>query len=413
MSFQGESFVYQTPRAAPRRAPAGSSRRRGEAENDRSRNRGQGAKTSGAANALAQSLDCSLHRKESILAAVRLLRSSMAPDSAASEAVTDNSGSSDTDAASPDSCCNLAGGGTTWPGIVTPARFWQETNSRLRRLPESGWPHSSASARRSFLDDSMLPRVPGTSPSRSQGSQGSASPSRGLDGKEAGPPVKAPSIISFATEVRRANKGENKIEEAHRLRLLDNRHLQWRCVNARVDAALLARGCSAEKALHSAWKDISVLRDSVSFKRSKLQLQKQKLKNFAILKGQISYLEEWSHIENRHLSSLSAAIKALKASTIRLPIVGGAKADAQGVKEVVSSSVDVMNTMASSMCSLLSKVEGTSSTVFELAKVAAQEQMLLDQSRDLFSAVAVMHVKQCSLQAHILQGKQKLGQMQL
>lgn len=38
------------------------------------------------------------------------------------------------------------------------------------------------------------------------------------------------------------------------------------------------------------------------------------------------------------------------------------------------------------------QVEGTSSTVFELAKVAAQEQMLLDQSRDLFSAVAVMHV---------------------
>ncbi|PWS21896.1 hypothetical protein DKP78_21205, partial [Enterococcus faecium] len=74
------------------------------------------------------------------------------------------------------------------------------------------------------------------------------------------------------------------------------------------------------------------------------------------------------------------AIKALEASTIRLPIVCGAKADAQGVKEVVSSALTKMNTMASSMWSLLSKVEGMSSMVFELAKVVSLEQLLLDQS---------------------------------
>jgi hypothetical protein len=32
------------------------------------------------------------------------------------------------------------------------------------------------------------------------------------------------------------------------------------------------------------------------------------------------------------------------------------QADAQGVKEAVNSAVDVMHTMASSMCTLLSKV---------------------------------------------------------
>lgn len=40
---------------------------------------------------------------------------------------------------------------------------------------------------------------------------------------------------------------------------------------------------------------------------------------------QMAYLEEWSLMEKDHLSSLSEAIKALKASTLRLPIVGGAK----------------------------------------------------------------------------------------
>ena len=38
------------------------------------------------------------------------------------------------------------------------------------------------------------------------------------------------------------------------------------------------------------------------------------------------------------------------------------------------------------------QVEGMSSLVLELAKMAAQEQALLDQSRDLLSMVAAMHV---------------------
>lgn len=56
----------------------------------------------------------------------------------------------------------------------------------------------------------------------------------------------APSIISFAVEVRRAKRGENRIEEAHALRLLDNRHLQWRYANARADAVLLAQRLATE-----------------------------------------------------------------------------------------------------------------------------------------------------------------------
>jgi hypothetical protein len=40
---------------------------------------------------------------------------------------------------------------------------------------------------------------------------------------------------------------------------------------------------------------------------------------------QMACLEDWSHIEKYHSSSMSAAIKALKASTLRLPVVDGAK----------------------------------------------------------------------------------------
>lgn len=40
---------------------------------------------------------------------------------------------------------------------------------------------------------------------------------------------------------------------------------------------------------------------------------------------QMAYLEEWSLMEQDHSSSLSGATEALKASTLRLPIVNGAK----------------------------------------------------------------------------------------
>ncbi|KAL5217048.1 hypothetical protein ABZP36_017732 [Zizania latifolia] len=437
VSFQGGSFFYQTSRAPRAASPSSPAGRRGptlerrksvssvpEAENTRPQHRWPAAKPK-ASDPLARSLDCSLDRKDSILAAVHLLRRSMAFDSTtslspsdpAAAAAPDLSASSDTDSASSGS--NSGAGDPPRRGISVPARFWQETNSRLRRLPEPGLPLPSSSGRRSFSDSPMSPRLPGRSPSPSRGSRGMASPSRGRGG-EASPnghtmqaPANAPSIISFAAEVRRAKKGESRIEEAHRLRLLDNRHLQWRCINARTDATLLVQSFTAEKTLHSAWKEISELRDDVRSKRSKLQLQKQKLKLFAILKRQISYLDEWSHIEKHHSSALSAAIEALKASTLRLPVVGGAKADAQGVKEAVNSAVDVMHTMASSICTLLSKVEGTSSVVSELAKLATQEQMLLDQSRDLLSMVAAIHVKQCSLQTHMLQRKQNQSQTRL
>jgi hypothetical protein len=43
------------------------------------------------------------------------------------------------------------------------------------------------------------------------------------------------------------------------------------------------------------------------------------------------------------------------------------------------------------------QVEGTSSVVSELAKLATQEQMLLDQSKDLLSTVAAIHVRRSSM----------------
>ncbi|XP_055835349.1 QWRF motif-containing protein 2-like [Solanum dulcamara] len=326
-------------------------------------------------------------------------------------------------------------------GIVVPARFWQETNNRIRRGPELGSSldngnlktvsSSKKMGNKKFLSDS-----PRTSPRIVPASRGLVSPLRGglrpaspikALTPSANPPLRAmpsptrtrngamgsisnnscimPSILSFAADARRGKVGENRIVDAHELRLLYNQHLQWRFVNAQAEAALRAQTTTAERTLYNAWLTTLKLRHSVKSKRIQLQLLRQNVKLHSILKGQGPYLENWSMIDGEHCNSLSGTICALEASTIRLPVVEGARAEVQNVKDAISSAVDVMQAMGSSMYSLLPKVEQVDSMVCELADVVANERALLDQCRDLLSSMTALQVKEYSLKTHLLQIK--------
>lgn len=214
-----------------------------------------------------------------------------------------------------------------------------------------------------------------------------------------------PSILSFAADARRGKVGENRIVDAHELRLLYNRNLQWRFVNAQAEAALRAQTTTAERTLYNAWLTTLKLRHSVKSKRIQLQLLRKNVKLHSILKGQRPSLENWSMIDGDHCNSLSGTICALEASTIRLPVVEGARAEVQNVKDAISSAVDVMQAMGSSMYSLLPKVEQVDSMVCELADVVASERALLDQCRDILSSMTALQVKECSLKTHLLQIK--------
>ncbi|KAL3538812.1 hypothetical protein ACH5RR_002178 [Cinchona calisaya] len=311
-------------------------------------------------------------------------------------------------------------------GIVVSARFWQETNSRLRRLQDPGSPLATSPGSKlivppklkKFPTDgplssprTMSPPIRGASPSKLMTSVGS-SPSRGNPSpsriRNAVSTIncnfsETPSVLSFAVDVRRGKVGENRIVEAHLLRLLYNRHLQWRFGNARTEATLLAQKQSAEKSLWNAWITISDLRDTVTKKRHRLQLLRQKLKLASILKGQVTSLEEFASLDKDHSISLLGAIEALKASTLRLPVGGGAIADIQSLKEAIGSAVDMMQAVASSICLLLPKVDDVNSQVIELAKVTAKERALLEECKDFLALVAAKQVKDCSLRTHILQ----------
>ncbi|RRT54832.1 hypothetical protein B296_00022602 [Ensete ventricosum] len=308
VSFQGESFFYQTSHAKtaspnPARKPSPERRRVStvvatparagdHSENKRPSDNHRlwpGARHR-ASNPLMRSLDCSLEQSDSILATVRLMQQSLVFDDGTRRASFDGadfSASSDTDSMS-------SGSNSAVPelrmaprskvasrGISVPARFWQENNSRLRQLPDSGsLPSSSGSSPMVHRQRGLVKKLPVDCPSPSPRLAPSplrgpirpsspdkhmASPSRGMGmvsplrarsgrtptSSPFSQPANAPSIISFAAEVRRAKKGENRIEEAHMLRLFDSQHLQWRFVNARAGAALLLHKVNAEVMLIS------------------------------------------------------------------------------------------------------------------------------------------------------------------
>ncbi|KAG9455909.1 hypothetical protein H6P81_000417 [Aristolochia fimbriata] len=217
--------------------------------------------------------------------------------------------------------------------------------------------------------------------------------------------ISSASVLNFTADVRKGKKATNQIEDAHQLRWLYNRYLQWRFVNARQDTTLAIQSIMAEDLLYNAWKSTSELRESVTMKRISLQQLRQSTKLDSILKEQITYLDEWALMDREHLIALAGTTEALEVCTLRLPVTGGARADVQMVKDAVSSAVDVMQAMGSSICLLLSKVEKMKSLVSELAKVAARERTMLGECGKLLASAAAMQVEESSLRTHLVQLK--------
>eukprot|EP01018_Ginkgo_biloba_P025085 Gb_12272 [translate_table: standard] len=177
----------------------------------------------------------------------------------------------------------------TSQGSIVPARFWQETNSRCKGISEirSSMPEaelsSATSGRLRSAGHSGAGRVSksSTSPWAVSGSQSQASPlsapqpsispvkvipsssppSRCLPSptRSRGQPLpphpanslnirssSTGSVLNFSGDARKGKKGPSQLEDAHLLRLLHNRQLQWRFINARAEAAMNAQTVTAE-----------------------------------------------------------------------------------------------------------------------------------------------------------------------
>ncbi|XP_061365119.1 AUGMIN subunit 8-like [Gastrolobium bilobum] len=214
------------------------------------------------------------------------------------------------------------------------------------------------------------------------------------------------SVLSFVADFKKVKKGA---EDAHQLRLLYNRYLQWRFANARAEAILHIQNAIVKKTLYNVWITTLSLWESVIRKRINLQQLKLELKLNSVLNDQMTYLDDWAVLERDHVDALSGAVEDLEASTLRLPVTGGATADIEHLKVAICQAVGVMQAMGSAICTLLSQLEGMNGLISEVAVVAAQEKAMLDECEMLLASVAAMQVEESSLRTQLMQIKQALG----
>ncbi|KAG2286365.1 hypothetical protein Bca52824_045969 [Brassica carinata] len=214
------------------------------------------------------------------------------------------------------------------------------------------------------------------------------------------------SVLSFMADVKKGKKA-SYIEDVHQLRLLYNRFSQWRFANARAEGVGYIQRLIAEETLYNVWHATSELRDHVTTQRIYLQQLKLEIKLEDILSKQMGCLEDWAILEREHVTSVAGAIADLEANTLRLPLTGGTKVDLGTLKLAMSSALDVMQTMGSSICSLHSQMEEMNKLVSDLAVIAAKEKYMLGKCENLLASTAVMEIEESSLMTHLMQKKQE------
>ncbi|RZB55680.1 AUGMIN subunit 8-like isoform X1 [Glycine soja] len=248
----------------------------------------------------------------------------------------------------------------------------------------------------------------GVSPLRSRPSTPprGASPSRIRPANSSNQSNNAISVLSFIADFKKGKKGAAFIEDAHQLRLLYNRYLQWRFVNAQAEDVFYIQNVTAEKSLYNVWHTTLSIWESIIRKRINLQQLQLELKLNSILNDQMAYLDDWAVLESDHIDSLSGAVEDLEASTLRLPLTGGAKADIEHLKHAIYSAVDGMQAMGSAICPLLSQVEGMNNLISEVAVVSSREKAMLDECEALLNFATAMQVEEYSLRTHLMQIKQ-------
>ncbi|XP_041007526.1 QWRF motif-containing protein 7 [Juglans microcarpa x Juglans regia] len=162
-------------------------------------------------------------------------------------------------------------------------------------------------------------------------------------------------------------------EEFHRFRVLHNRLLQWRFVNARGEAAMAGVKRIAEAKLFSIWVRIFKMRKTIVEKKIQMQRLKLEIKSYQIISPQMFLLNEWSRLERRNQESVSRLARKLLGLSVRLPLVQGAK------------------------------IETTLYLLTELRSMLEQEDEYLEELEIAVPLLRALLAKEESIQIHLIQ----------
>ncbi|XP_010490263.1 PREDICTED: QWRF motif-containing protein 3-like [Camelina sativa] len=192
------------------------------------------------------------------------------------------------------------------------------------------------------------------------------------------------------------------------LKLMNNRLVQWRFVNARACAANNSVASQEKNQLLCAWDALTKLKHLFLQERIKLQKKNLEMKLNYVLLSQVKHLEAWEDMEREHISALSMTRESLHSVLSRLPLKEGAKMNIESAVTMFKTAETVTDAIISTLNSYAPTMEGgIVPLASQLAEVAAQEKLMLEQCHDLMRMITELEMQERSLKCcFMIQHKQ-------
>ncbi|KAG6791894.1 hypothetical protein POTOM_001028 [Populus tomentosa] len=192
-------------------------------------------------------------------------------------------------------------------------------------------------------------------------------------------------------------------EEYHRFRVLYNRLLQWRFVNARADAAMSYVKTVAEDKLFHVWLRIVNTRNIILEKRIQIRKLKHEVKLCQIINPQMKLLNEWAKLEGKNFEAVGRVTRKLSALSVKLPLEEDAKGDVESVYIAISNAAQVMDSIEGTLNKFLSQVEKVLFLITELSSTLQNQDESLEEMEKTITVVAKLVAWEKSVRVHLLQ----------
>ncbi|XP_052174356.1 QWRF motif-containing protein 7 isoform X2 [Diospyros lotus] len=192
-------------------------------------------------------------------------------------------------------------------------------------------------------------------------------------------------------------------EEFHRLRILHNRLLQWRFVNARAEAWRTSTKIVAEEKLLNVWIRTFQLRSSIVERRAKVQKLRNEIKLHRVVNPQIGLLKEWGRMESKFSEAVGRVTRKLSAIAVRLPLVHGAEANVSSVNNMMNVAMEVMEDIEGVTTKFLPQVERICFLITELIVMQKQQEEHMKDLQKTISTTASLEAKERSFRVHLSQ----------
>ncbi|CAN7071651.1 unnamed protein product [Brassica oleracea var. botrytis] len=194
-------------------------------------------------------------------------------------------------------------------------------------------------------------------------------------------------------------------ERYHRFRILHNRLIQLRFINARAEASMANLKVNVEDQLFWVWLRIYKMRKYVVENLIEVQRLRQEIKLSQVLSLQRPLLNEWSKLDAKNCEALRKLTRKLHALSVRVLLLHGATVvDVVSIHEEMVGAIEVMDEIEDIVIKFLPrKTEIILYEMTELLSIFKQELLYFEETHYSFFLVPVCAAKESSLKVHFLQ----------